>query len=201
MSHADGTKALEIDGGLTGPAAVDTVLLQGPTIGAASSYYIDANGSHTIAVRGDLCSFGLTQRDTAGTLKLSISSNTANVGSNYNISVDSFQVASLDATAKILLISGASCQLIVTSGTWSMATSGNVTHSGSSGLTYNLNSSSGKFQILATQVVGPRITGWAAATNTKSKATFDTTTVTLPNLAARVGQLIDDLMTHGLIGT
>jgi hypothetical protein len=51
-----------------------------------------------------------------------------------------------------------------------------------------------------TQVVGGRVTGWAAATNTKSRATFDTTTVTLPQLAARVGQLIDDLTTHGLIG-
>jgi hypothetical protein len=51
-----------------------------------------------------------------------------------------------------------------------------------------------------TQVVSDRVTGWAAATNTKSKATFDTTTVTLPNLAARVGQLIDDLIAHGLIG-
>jgi hypothetical protein len=51
------------------------------------------------------------------------------------------------------------------------------------------------------QVVTARITGWAAATNTKSKATFDTTTVTTAQLAARLGQLIDDLMTHGLIGT
>lgn len=50
------------------------------------------------------------------------------------------------------------------------------------------------------QVVGPRVTGWAAATNTKSKATFDTTTVTLPELAARVGQIIDDLIAHGLQG-
>jgi hypothetical protein len=51
------------------------------------------------------------------------------------------------------------------------------------------------------QVVQERITGWAAATNTKARTTFDTTTVTLPNLAARVGALIDDLITHGLIGT
>jgi len=51
------------------------------------------------------------------------------------------------------------------------------------------------------QVVGSRVTGWTAATNTKSKATFDTTTVTLPQLAARVGQIIDDLIAHGLTGT
>lgn len=50
----------------------------------------------------------------------------------------------------------------------------------------------------ATPVVRP--TGWAAATNTKARTTFDTTTVTLPNLAARVGALIDDLIAIGLIG-
>jgi hypothetical protein len=50
------------------------------------------------------------------------------------------------------------------------------------------------------QVVGPRKTGWTAATNTKTRTTFDTTTVTLPVLAAHVGALIDDLIGHGLIG-
>ena len=40
----------------------------------------------------------------------------------------------------------------------------------------------------------------AAATNTKSSATFDTTTVTLAQLAARVGNIIDILRTYGLCG-
>lgn len=56
------------------------------------------------------------------------------------------------------------------------------------------------FLVGANQVVGARITGWAAATNTSSKATFDTAAVTLPQLAQRVKALIDDLITHGLIG-
>lgn len=51
-----------------------------------------------------------------------------------------------------------------------------------------------------TQILTTRQTGWAAATNTKARTTFDTTSVTLPNLAARVGALIDDLIAHGLIG-
>jgi hypothetical protein len=51
------------------------------------------------------------------------------------------------------------------------------------------------------QVVQERITGWAAASNTKSRATFDTSTVTTAQLAQRVGQLIDDLISHGMIGT
>lgn len=50
------------------------------------------------------------------------------------------------------------------------------------------------------QVLTSRRTGWTAATNTKTRTTFDTTTVTLPVLAAHVGALIDDLITHGLIG-
>lgn len=58
----------------------------------------------------------------------------------------------------------------------------------------------GKLYRDGTQLLDTRVTGWTAATNTKSKATFDTTTVTLPNLAARVGQIIDDLIAHGIIG-
>jgi hypothetical protein len=65
-----------------------------------------------------------------------------------------------------------------------------------------LNLASGvALQVNGAQVVAARVTGWAAATNSKSRATFDTTTVTTAQLAARLGQLIDDLMTHGLIGT
>lgn len=51
------------------------------------------------------------------------------------------------------------------------------------------------------QVLGARITGWAAATGTKTRTTFDTATVTLPQLAERVAALIDDARTHGFIGT
>jgi hypothetical protein len=65
-----------------------------------------------------------------------------------------------------------------------------------------LNLASGvALQVNGAQVVAARIAGWAAATNSKSRATFDTTTVTTAQLAARLGQLIDDLMAHGLIGT
>lgn len=56
------------------------------------------------------------------------------------------------------------------------------------------------YSVNGLQVLGARITGWAAATGTKSKATFDTTTVNLPQLAARFGQALDDLMTHGAFG-
>lgn len=49
-------------------------------------------------------------------------------------------------------------------------------------------------------MVGRTMTGWTAATNTKSRATFDTTTVTTAQLAQRVASLIDDLIVHKIIG-
>lgn len=52
----------------------------------------------------------------------------------------------------------------------------------------------------ANQVVGARRTGWVAATGTATRSTFDTATVTLPQLAERMKALLDDLTAHGLIG-
>ena len=53
-----------------------------------------------------------------------------------------------------------------------------------------------------TQVVGVRATGYTnAMTGTKNRATaYATGTITLAQLAERVGALLDDLTTHGLIG-
>lgn len=51
-----------------------------------------------------------------------------------------------------------------------------------------------------TQVLTTRRTGWTAPTGTAQRGTFATDTVTLINLARAVKALIDDLMTHGLIG-
>lgn len=53
------------------------------------------------------------------------------------------------------------------------------------------------------QVVSVRKTGWALATGTATRSTFDTTSITLPQLAEHVKALIDDLHStagHGLIG-
>jgi trimeric autotransporter adhesin len=58
----------------------------------------------------------------------------------------------------------------------------------------------GALSLNATQVVSTRRTGWAAPTGTPTRTTFTTSTVTLPELAERVKALIDDLITHGLIG-
>jgi uncharacterized membrane protein YeaQ/YmgE (transglycosylase-associated protein family) len=56
------------------------------------------------------------------------------------------------------------------------------------------------FVVGTNQVVSSRRTGWSAPTGTATRTTFATSTVTLPQLAERVKALIDDLMSHGLIG-
>lgn len=65
-----------------------------------------------------------------------------------------------------------------------------------------LNLASGKvIQVASTQIMTSRRTGWTAASGTATRTTFDTTTVTLEQLAQRVKALIDDFITHGAIGT
>lgn len=56
------------------------------------------------------------------------------------------------------------------------------------------------FTVLDTTVVSQRQTGWSAPTGTSTRTTFNTATVSLSGLAERVKAIIDDLMTHGLIG-
>lgn len=58
----------------------------------------------------------------------------------------------------------------------------------------------GVIQSGGTQVLDSRKTGWTAATGTPSRATFDTASVTTAQLAQRVAALLDDLISHGLIG-
>ena len=58
-----------------------------------------------------------------------------------------------------------------------------------------------ELQVLATKVVGARKTGWTALTGTATRTAFDTTTVTLEQLAERVKAHLDDDISHGLIGS
>jgi hypothetical protein len=59
----------------------------------------------------------------------------------------------------------------------------------------------GQIDNSGTKVVGSRQTGWGAPTGTATRSTFATSTVTLSELAERLHALIDDLTTHGLIGS
>jgi hypothetical protein len=61
----------------------------------------------------------------------------------------------------------------------------------------------GAIKVNDNNIISGRRTGWAIATGTATRTTFDTATVTLPLLAQRVKALIDDLHItagHGLIG-
>lgn len=66
----------------------------------------------------------------------------------------------------------------------------------------DLNIASGKvLKNNSTQVLGARNTGWTAMTGSADKATaYDTSTITLPQLAGRVMNLQIALTTHGVIG-
>jgi hypothetical protein len=58
----------------------------------------------------------------------------------------------------------------------------------------------GDGSIAPVQVVTTRKTGWTAASGTAARTTFATSTVTTEELAKRVKALLDDLISHGLIG-
>jgi hypothetical protein len=78
--------------------------------------------------------------------------------------------------------------------------------SSSTYLTFNKAGSYANFNNLlirvnGTQVVSTRRTGWGVFAGTATRTAFNTKSVTLPQLAERVKALIDDLKTHGLIGT
>lgn len=65
----------------------------------------------------------------------------------------------------------------------------------------NMETSGAEFRIFNTRVVGARDTGWSAMIGTANKNTaYDTTTVTLQQLAGRVMALQAALTAHGLIG-
>ena len=69
------------------------------------------------------------------------------------------------------------------------------------GVDGKLNLLNGNLFNTGTQVVGTRVTGWTAPTGTASRAGYATTTATLTEVAQTLKALVDDLTTHGLIGT
>lgn len=72
---------------------------------------------------------------------------------------------------------------------------------------FNGDHSTGSINVIGTvsvngvQVLTDRISGWSAPTGTATRSTFATSTVTTEQLAQRVRALIDDLTTHGVIGS
>lgn len=78
---------------------------------------------------------------------------------------------------------------------------GDIWSDGTNLVVNGLNILASAYRVGANQVLSSRKTGWTAATGTATRTTFDTATVTLPELAERVKALIDDFISHGAIGT
>lgn len=66
--------------------------------------------------------------------------------------------------------------------------------------TVNVATVGARLNMAGVSVLNARRTGWTAPTGTATRTTFATSTVTTAQLAERVKALIDDLITHGLIG-
>ena len=102
----------------------------------------------------------------------------------------SFILASPDTLNNVVIISG---NLL-----------GGISSAYSGGFGFTLQSSTSaannKLSINGNQVVSARKTGWTAATGTATRSSFATSTVSLAQLAEAVKALLDDLISHGLIG-
>jgi hypothetical protein len=58
----------------------------------------------------------------------------------------------------------------------------------------------GKVRIAGAQVLGPRKTGWTAPTGTPTRTGFATGSATLQQVAEALKAVIDDLISHGILG-
>lgn len=130
-------------------------------------------------------------------------------GTNYNElrppmpSFTGAMVQTREARFKVLMTAGTGTNLILNNAAAYVDTSGglvvdSVTAGPIAGAAIEASSN---FAVAGLQVVGTRKTGWTVATGTASRATFDTATVTLAQLAGRVMAMEQDMISHGLIGT
>ena len=149
--------------------------------------YTDASGN--IALNTSLTSLGLLSV-VAGRFAYSTGADTWALGTITTFArsiLDDPDAATVQSTLGLGSLATAST---INNGDWSGAdleiANGGTGASTAAGARDNLG--------LATQ------TGWSAATGSATRTTFDTTSVTLPQLAERVKALIDDLTTVDLIG-
>lgn len=163
----------------------DVLPVNNPTCtGAFVQSTVAAN--NTMAGNFDLANrFRISNRTTAFTTG-------AGLELNYNAAIATGSVFAFDRDAGVyraLVIGGSDIQL-QPAGTTRLTVSTTAANLAAIPLQYS-----------GTQVVSARRTGWGAPTGTATRTTFATSTVTLPELAERVKALVDDLTTHGLIGT
>ena len=165
----------------SGVTAGTTITSLGTGTGGAGTYNVSASqtvGSTTITAGG------VKNGDTLGTF----------IFAGQDFSGNSANSAYMAAVA---LTAGASS---VTSYLQLNANGGNLTF-GNGGANILDLTAPGEYRNNGTKVVGTRQTGWAAATGTATRTAFATGSVSTQELAERVKALIDDLISHGLIGT
>jgi hypothetical protein len=134
----------------------------------------------------------LTPNNKFGILYFGSPGDTSGASLLWQYDVDSFFVGSAKVGADLVLRGDNQVTNLTLSGasTFELAT-----------FVRTVNTTNGPYQVAGTNVVGTRKTGWGAPTGTATRTTFATSTVTTEQLAERVHALIDDLTTHGLIGT
>ncbi len=178
------------------------VLTLGPdltTSGGGSGITLSASGAYTLTIPKT----GSAIVGTGGAIGVAYFSD-----SNTITSSNDFQFDTTNSTLTVrdqILVEGSGAGYFMNdqdgSGQWGMYVDTN-TWRVSDGVAQRLTvNTSNQLAINGTQVLTTRRTGWAAATGTATRSTFATSTVTTAVLAEHVKALIDDLITHGIIGT
>lgn len=174
--------ALTLSGLLTGTAVTlsSTITLAGGIVATAASFPITAQGSSGMTI---------VASHAAGSISF-----TSGGTSRWIMQSTGHFVAATDNSYDIGTLSNSRPRNVYVG---SQVFSGGYTWAGGTNTLDNVSLNMG-----GNQLVGTRKTGWTTdPTGTLTRTTFDSTTVTLPNLAARVAAIIVDLRSHGLIGT
>ena len=161
----------------------------------------------------------LTYNDAGNSLTIASSGVTASGGANKNVayftgtntlgSTSDLQFDTTNSTLTVrdqMLVAGSGAGYFMDerdgSGQWVMYATGSAWRVNDGGAGDPLAvTTSNQLLIDGTQVLTTRRTGWAAASGTATRSTFNTATVTLQVLAEHVKAMIDDNMTHGFYGT
>ena len=191
------------------------------TVASTGSAYpaVSTNTPNTIVLRdgsGNFAAQNVTVNQLIGALQKTLTRGGYLTGGNFNNAAD--QTWAVDATtaataSKVVARDGSGYitgkRVTVEDGIlWFNAAldryiyyDGTNWHIISGGLNVDSVNAAATIKISGTQVLQSRETGWTALTNTATKGGgYDTTTVTLAQLAAVVKALVDAMIIHGLIG-
>jgi autotransporter-associated beta strand protein len=199
------------------------------TLSAASAYTLTVSGSINLdgsgAASGDVLTYNGT-RFVAQAPAASVGGSGTTGRMAQWASSSALEAADLiKSGAGVLTLSAASTRTLTVSTTGTAIVSNdprnpnevaiyvsNYAVGGNPGLTYNTGSnlltvdnvvdiiSGGAYRVGGTQVLGARRTGWSGWTGTATRSSKATSTATTQNVAEALKALIDDLISHGVIG-